>query len=144
MHCCQFGKGVTLLLSKLTRAEAHKTKKMKKLKETKIRSFGKVMSHLAGIDTGWGNGYAVIPKGHPMHGKHYDEINVDVHYGLTFSASVDELNLDKWPEITDEDKGGWVVGFDTAHLGDDLARWPQESVEAEAKRLAEQLDKLGK
>lgn len=52
-------------------------------------------------------GYVAIPKGHPLHGQGYDDINhfVEVHGGLTYC---------------DEDKetGEWVVGFDCSHAGD--------------------------
>ena len=42
------------------------------------------------IDFGWGNGYVIIPKDHPLNGKNYDEIHdlmpkLDVNGGLTFS-----------------------------------------------------------
>ena len=30
-------------------------------------------------------GYTRIPPGHPWHGKDYDDIDVDVHGGLTFA-----------------------------------------------------------
>ena len=34
---------------------------------------------LNALKTGWGNGYVFIPEGHTAHGKHYDDIDVDVH-----------------------------------------------------------------
>ena len=40
------------------------------------------------FDFGWGNGYVLIPIGHPLHGKNYDDINVNVHGGLIFSGLV--------------------------------------------------------
>lgn len=56
-------------------------------------------------------GYVRIPKGHPWHGKSYDEINARVHGGLTFSE----------PDVPC-DKGGaddaWWLGFDCSHHGD--------------------------
>lgn len=90
------------------------------------------------IDFGWGNGYVLIPEGHPLHGKHYDDIDVDVHGGLTFSELVDDEMIEKW-EIDAEDKGKWCVGFDTAHYQDNLSRWPKEAVQAEADNLMKQL-----
>jgi hypothetical protein len=50
-------------------------------------------------------GYVVIPKGHRVWGKGYDDVDVDVHGGLTYA---------------DEDKetGEWVFGFDCSHGGD--------------------------
>lgn len=47
-----------------------------------------IPSHLPGMG-GWGNGYVAIPEGHPCFGKDYDQIydeyNINVHGGLTFS-----------------------------------------------------------
>jgi hypothetical protein len=88
---------------------------------------------------GWGNGYVVIFKGHTMYGKHYDEVPVDVHGGLTFSKYANEIN---WPEITEEMKDGWVFGFDTAHYSDDMERWPKEAVERETENLKSQFVEL--
>lgn len=103
-----------------------------------MRAFVKPITWLPG---GWGNGYVVIPEGHELHGLDYDtiheKIELDVHGDLTFSESADNL---EWSEIKPEDKGGWVVGFDTAHFGDDHVRWPdEESVMVEAERLKDQL-----
>lgn len=94
-------------------------------------------SHLPGMG-GWGNGYVAIPEGHPCNGMDYDAIHekydVDVSGGLTFASS----NIKGQPEET---KGMWIIGFDTLHFGDDMARWPnEESVLSEAKRLMEQLE----
>ena len=89
------------------------------------------------MDCGWGNGYVIIPEGHPLHGRHYDDIDVDVHGGLTWSESAKGLD---WPEIKEEDKSGWVVGFDTAHYKDSLSSWPRLRVEAETENLKKQLE----
>lgn len=108
-----------------------------------MRTFIKQSTHLGMMDTGWGNGYVVIPKGHKLHGKGYDEIsdlaNIDINGGLTFASSIDNLDLDFWSEIMPEDANGWVVGFDTAHYGDTLANWPEREVMREAEYLKEQL-----
>lgn len=56
-------------------------------------------------------GYVKVEQGHPWHGKHYDEVDVDVHGGLTF-AQKDEPCNEGGP-----DSGYWV-GFDCAHAGD--------------------------
>ena len=90
------------------------------------------------IDFGWGNGYVLIPKGHPLHGKSYHDIDVDIHYGLTFSELVDDKIIDLW-KLNKEDMGMWCVGFDTAHSGDNLSKWPKEAVQAEADNLLQQL-----
>lgn len=90
------------------------------------------------IDFGWGNGYVIIPENHHLHGKHYGDIDVDVHGGLTFSELVDAEMVEKW-ELDKEDEGKWCVGFDTAHYSDNLSKWSKEKVQEEAERLKEQL-----
>ena len=103
---------------------------MKTLIRNSSSFLGNFMPH------GWGNGYVLIPIGHPLHGVQYDAINVDVHGGLTFSALAEP---DCWDELLPEDYGKWIVGFDTAHCGDDLSRWPKEAVQAETGALLRQL-----
>ena len=91
-------------------------------------------------------GYVGVPPSHPMYQKDYDDIDVVVHGGLTFShmGGFD----DRWRE------GFWWVGFDCAHFGDYVpgidealgtSRSRQETyrnwawVKAKTQRLAEQL-----
>lgn len=52
---------------------------------------------------GYINGYVTIPKEHPYYEKHYDDMEIDCHGGLTFS------------EISDNK---YMIGFDCAHSGD--------------------------
>lgn len=94
------------------------------------------------MDFGWGNGYVVIPKGHPLHGKSYDEIhnlipNLQINGGLTFSDDADSLTT--WDEITEDCIEDWVVGFDTAHCWDTLEKWSKEAVLEETEMLKNQL-----
>lgn len=90
------------------------------------------------IEFGWGNGYVIIPKEHKLHGVHYDDINVYVHGGLTFSELVD-LEIIETFGLDIEDEGKWCVGFDTAHYNDNLLNWSKERVEEETQYLKEQL-----
>ncbi len=83
-----------------------------------------------GTKHGWGNGYVIIPKGHKLYGVNYEEIDVNVHGGLTFSEFANDLD---WSEMPEYSKDGWVVGFDTAHLYDNLYNWPEEKVIKETK-----------
>ena len=81
---------------------------------------------LSGCSTGWGNGYVNIPKGHPWYGKHYDNIRCGyIHGGLTYSEQEGEF---------------WVIGFDTAHIGDTPERWPKYKVYEEAMKLKKKAD----
>jgi hypothetical protein len=106
-----------------------------------MKHFIKENTWLNSLPTGWGNGYVVIPQGHPMYGIDYDEIPVEVHGGLTFASSVhDCIN---WPEVKDMfEEGGWVVGFDTAHFYDNKHTCPESYVLAETLRLKEQLEAM--
>ncbi len=80
-------------------------------------------------------GYVAVPAEHPDADKWYDDVDVDVHRGLTFRC----LGLD----------GRTWFGFDCAHRGDHTIipgdafrrgiRWTPESVGNECKRLADQL-----
>lgn len=60
-------------------------------------------------------GYVGIPEGHPWHGVDYNDIEAEVHGGLTFG---DEGDGERWP------KGSYWVGFDCAH-GGDLIPWTE-------------------
>jgi hypothetical protein len=87
---------------------------------------------------GWGNGYVIIPPNHKLHGRHYDDIDVNVHGNLTFSELADN-KLIEWLGLDIGDLGSWVVGFDTAHFGDTLEKWSKEAVQAETENLLNQL-----
>lgn len=56
-------------------------------------------------------GYIRVPKGHPWHGKEYDDIEANVHGGLTFAEKDTPCGKGG------KDDGYWV-GFDCAHCGD--------------------------
>ena len=72
---------------------------------------------------GWGNGYVSVPKDHPWYGKDYNDIEVEIHGGLTFSESI---NDEYW------------IGFDCAHYGDSPESWPRFRVETETISLLNQ------
>lgn len=54
------------------------------------------------------NGYLQIPVTHDLHGKGYDDIEIDVHGGLTYIG-------EGLPQL---EKKGYLIGFDCAHAGD--------------------------
>lgn len=67
-------------------------------------------------------GYVGLPPGHPLHGKSYEEPNVDVHGGLTFA---DKCNESATPctgichiPLNGRPDDVWWFGFDCAHFGD--------------------------
>lgn len=106
-----------------------------------MKTFIRENTWISIVDHGFGNGYVLIPKGHQMHGKDYDDIPVDVHGGLTFSELVDKEFIKEW-NLSEEDEGTWCVGFDTAHYEDNINNWPEQKVKEETERLKEQLIKL--
>lgn len=99
--------------------------------------------------TGCLNGYVGVQPGHPTYGNGYDDMDIEVHGGLTFASEGDGK---RWA------KGRWWFGFDTAHSCDYSPllheRCPElppfrdetyrdiEYVRSEVKRLAEQLAKV--
>jgi hypothetical protein len=83
------------------------------------------INFIRGFTNGWGNGYVGLPFWHPYYKIHYDNIPVKIHGGLTFS---------EW----DEDENLWVIGFDTAHSGDNKDKNNYEYVLNETYYLLEQ------
>lgn len=75
------------------------------------------------VDHGHRCGYVQIPEGHPWYGKHYNDLNIAVHGGITFSGS--RVN-----------ENGWWLGFDCAHSGDfpdlDMVNHIMRTLHAEA------------
>ena len=65
-------------------------------------------------------GYVTITFGHPYFRKKYNEIDIDVHGGLTYGTSHKNL-------LT------WVLGFDCAHLNDVCPGMPIFAGEIEYK-----------
>lgn len=65
-------------------------------------------------------GYVGVGPDHPFHGKSYDDIDVDVHGGLTYAdkcgGSICHVPKPGMPADV------WWFGFDTAHSGDIVPR----------------------
>lgn len=61
-------------------------------------------------------GYVAVPPSHPAHSKDYDEVDVRVHGGLTYSAKChgDICHVPAPGEPDDV----WWLGFDCAHSSD--------------------------
>lgn len=67
-------------------------------------------------------GYVGVSKGHPAHGKGYDDVEADVHGGLTFADSCGHgddpaQGICHIPGPGEPDDVWWL-GFDCAHYGD--------------------------
>ena len=62
-------------------------------------------------DIGYRCGYIRVLPGHPWFGKEYQQIDCDVHGGLTFASKGTAC-------ATHGEEAEWWVGFDCAHFGD--------------------------
>lgn len=98
-------------------------------------------------------GYVGIPKGHPDWGKGYDEVDIVVHGGLTFSEQGDGSK--NFPN-----KEKWYFGFDCAHVGDFIPmtgyrialglfdinshKWSLKEIVEETENMAKQFSERGK
>lgn len=98
------------------------------------------------INTGWGSGYVLIPPNHKAYGLSMDDLNtiIDVHGGITFHQPVKSLTNDRWWFHFDRNKyiNHYLLGFDTAHYGDNLENWSKEHVIEETKKLVKQLNNI--
>ena len=66
-------------------------------------------------------GYVGVTREHPDFGKEYDDVDVDVHGGLTYAAACQGDNKEHGichVVGPGEDDAVWWFGFDTAHCGD--------------------------
>jgi len=67
-------------------------------------------------------GYVGVDKKHPFYGKHYNDVDVSVHWGLTFSDSCGTWKDDGQGICHIPDKNEphhvWWLGFDCLHSGD--------------------------
>jgi hypothetical protein len=57
-------------------------------------------------------GYVGVPENHPWYEKHQDEVDVQVHGGLTYGAHCQDVICHSKPQKT------WWLGFDCCHMGD--------------------------
>ena len=67
-------------------------------------------------------GYVGVPRSHPMYGKHYGDVEVDVHGDLTYAATCQDTS-DESIGICHVPEPGrphdvWWFGFDCGHGGD--------------------------
>jgi len=94
--------------------------------------------------------YIEIPINHKLFFNHYDNIDIDVHGGLTYSKSY------LWIDDEIELKDSWFIGWDYAHFGDYLGyeemypveiqtngkKWTTEEILEEIVGVCKQLERL--
>jgi len=69
---------------------------------------GNLRCLVIGLSGGWRCGYVGIDKGHPWYCVDYNEIDVNVHGGLTYGGT----------SPIGDDSQRYYLGFDCTHLGD--------------------------
>ena len=105
------------------------------------------------FERGWGNGYLVFDRAHPLHGRHYDDIDMShhmqAHGGWTYSqiAGNHFLKNDiKMIAIGNEElqinADDWIIGFDTSHAGDNSENCSKSFVINHIKELKKYYSKL--
>lgn len=90
-------------------------------------------------------GYVGVPKGHKFYEKEYDDLDIDVHGGLTYSNKCNAPICHFVPDDKLDDL--WWFGFDCGHAFDLAPMRPtrfdtyrdEDYVIKEVKRLADQL-----
>lgn len=94
-------------------------------------------------------GYVGVPPGHPWHGKEMDDVDAEVHGGITYAAPCAEGGAICHVPLPGEPESVWWVGFDCVHLDDyapgegrqmemDGTYKPLAYVRAEVESLAQQ------
>lgn len=95
--------------------------------------------------------YVEIPHHHRLFGKKYNEIDITVHGGLTYSKS--NLFISKANEL----KHSWFIGWDYAHYGDYMGyeemfpkqfqtngkKWTLDEIRQHVYEVCKQIEKLG-
>lgn len=117
--------------------------------ESRLRKSIQNLPTSISYDCGWGNGYILIPEYHPFYGKHYDDIDINIHGGLTYSNKFESDNFFNWIKNLEIDgditlnnykefDGYWMFGFDTAHSGDNVFNCSKQYVINETENLLNQ------
>ncbi len=122
------------------------------------------MQSIPTLEHGTHNGYVAVPPTNKYYGKCHDEVDIEVHGGLTFSepATNDEYSfsskrkinsqyigcrnsvLEDCEFITEDTEIGddwWIFGFDTFHCNDNPTDCDKEYVINETLHLQEQLER---
>jgi len=72
-------------------------------------------------------GYAAVSEGHPAYKKHYDDVDVRAHGGLTYAnACQSDGHICHVPR-PGESENVWWLGFDCAHSGDYCPKYSELS-----------------
>lgn len=107
-------------------------------------AYGYPCEVLRELESGHLCGYVTVPDGHPWFGRGDEDLDVETHHGITYSAA---------------SPAGWTLGFDCAHYGDMMpgviklvGRSPRANevyadfawVSNETERLAEQAARVAR
>ena len=114
-----------------------KDRKMEILQDNKYRGYRYIILSMGTHPTA----YIEIPKGHILDGKDGDELDINVHGGITYSRH----------EMYGIKTDNWYIGWDYAHLGDYLGyeeelypranhkKWSTAEIERDCKKAIEEI-----
>jgi hypothetical protein len=110
-------------------------RKMEILQDEKYKGYRYIILSLGTHPTA----YIEIPKGHNLYGQDYDDIDINVHGGLTYARH----------QLMGIDGENWYIGWDYAHAGDYYGgniitrstdkKWTTEEIEDECKEAINQI-----
>lgn len=113
-------------------------RKMEKLQDAEYKGYRYIILSLGTHPTA----YIEIPKGNRLWEKEYDDIDINVHGGLTYASHI----------MMGIESENWYIGWDYAHAGDYLGydkimgfdmklskQWSTEEIEEECKNAIEQI-----
>ena len=81
------------------------------------------------------NWYILLDPTHYYFNSGYDDIEVEVHGGFTYSEFVSEEIIKNFSTLDINDLWKWMLGFDTNHYGDNQFNCDKEYVENELERI---------
>lgn len=94
-------------------------------------------------ENGYANGYVAVPPNHPWYGKGYDDLDVRVHGGATYTELVNDSITDGAEYLwgaSGVPSGWWVFGFDTNHCYDTMDIWTRDRVIEETLKFQRQIE----
>lgn len=95
--------------------------------------------------------YIMIPQSNKYFKKDFEEIDIDVHGGLTYSNKYLPFESEK------DDNKAWYIGWDYAHYGDYMGyeekvpkdfriggkKWTTEEIKREVRKVCYKIRRLG-
>ena len=102
-----------------------------------IKCYPFIIKNDPDLEKGYANGYVAVPKNHPLYKNDWDDLDIDIHGGIT---SIETFHKDpNIIQLTDDviPEDSWVFGFDTQHFLDNRKNWNRGTCINETLKLCE-------